>query len=311
MSWWREFASRIEFDAPLGRQTWFRLGGSARYTFHPQGEDDLASFVARARSEEVPVVVLGSGANVLVRDEGFDGAVIRLDGEAFRKVERRGTRFDVGAGVDLMPLSRRLSEEGYSGLECMAGIPATVGGATRMNAGGAHGEFGGVVGRARVFDLRGEIETWDREAIGFGYRCTKLGDRIVLSVELELREEDPQRVKRTYDEHFDHKTRTQPLADKSAGCIFKNPDGESAGALIDRAGLKGARHGKAQVSRRHGNFIVGLPGATASDVLGLIDVVRDRVRQVFSIELELEIEVWGAGASRVGRAVETSHPVAR
>ena len=113
-----------------------------------------------------------------------------------------------------------------------------------------------------------------------------------------------------YDDFFDHKTRTQPLADKSAGCIFKNPEGHSAGALIDRAGLKGTRHGNAEVSERHGNFIVALPGATASDVLGLIDVVRDRVRKLFGIELELEIKVWGGGASGVRHAVETSHPVA-
>lgn len=292
MSWWSEFASRIEHDAPIGRETWFRLGGRARHLFRPDNTDALSLLMRRAKQEGVPVKVLGSGANVLVSDDGFDGVVVRLDSNAFSTTKQQGTSFRVGAGVELMPLARRCSEKGLAGLECLAGIPATIGGAARMNAGGREGEFGDVVREVRVLQSDGSVETWPRERIGFGYRRTNLGRSIVLSALLELREDDPRRVKRTFDECLERKKRSQPLADKSAGCIFKNPDGQSAGALIDRAGLKGARYGGAYVSKRHANFIAVERGATASDVMHLIDIVRKRVRRVFDIKLELEIDIW-------------------
>ncbi len=292
MSWWTEFASRMEHDAPIGRETWFRLGGRARHLFRPDDTDALSLLMRRAKQEGVPVKVLGSGANVLISDDGFDGVVVRLDSDAFRTTEQHGTSLRVGAGVELMPLARRCSENGLTGLECLAGIPATIGGAARMNAGGREGELGDVVREVRVLQSDGDLETWPHERIGFGYRRTNLGRCIVLSVLLELGEDDPRRVKRRFDDCFERKKRSQPLADCSAGCIFKNPAGQSAGALIDRAGLKGARYGGAYVSKCHANFIVAEHGATASDVMHLIDVVRERVRCVFDIELEIEIDIW-------------------
>ncbi len=292
MSWWSEFASRIECDAPIGRQTWFRLGGRARFLFRPKNSEMLASLVRRAKQEDVPVKVLGSGANVLISDDGFDGVVVRLDSDAFKAVKRRGESLHVGAGVDLMPLSRQCSEQGLSGLECTAGIPATIGGAVRMNAGGRFGDFGNVVRQVRVLQPDGEIETWSHDRIGFGYRRTDLGRGIVLSAMLELACDDPRRVKRTFDERFEYKRHSQPLADNSAGCIFKNPRGKSAGALIDKAGLKGAQYGRAEVSWRHANFIIARSGATASDVLHLIDMIRERVRRAFATELEIEVDIW-------------------
>jgi len=174
----------------------------------------------------------------------------------------------------------------------MAGIPASVGGAVRMNAGGRFGDFGAVVKSVDVMKPNGEIERWPRERIGFSYRHSGVNDNIVLSAQLQLREEDPRRVRSSFDELFELKRRTQPLSDHSAGCIFKNPSGQSAGALIDRAGLKGARYGEAEVSQQHANFIVARDGATASDVLHLIDIVRDRVRSEFKTELEMEVDVW-------------------
>jgi UDP-N-acetylmuramate dehydrogenase len=191
-----------------------------------------------------------------------------------------------------MPLSRGLSDNGLSGLECMAGIPGTVGGAVRMNAGGGSGEFGDVVRDVTVMDSGGVIETWSRDRLGFGYRRSEIGDRIVLSARLELVEEDPVTVRRRFDDNFENKRRSQPISCRSAGCIFKNPAGQSAGALIDRAGLKGARCGGAQVSEQHANFIIAGRGATASDVLRLIDLIRDRVLSEFGTELEVEVEIW-------------------
>jgi len=292
MNWWSEFANRIEHDAPVGRHTWYRLGGAARHLFHPRNAEDLAALMKRARQEEIPIKVLGGGANVLIRDDGFDGVVVRLDSDAFRTIERKGTTVDVGAGVDLMPFSRHCSEQGLSGLEGMAGIPGTVGGAVRMNAGGHHGEVGDVVRYIRLLNRSGNVETVPQDRIKFGYRRSDLGDRIVLSVELELEEGDPEKVARTFREHLESKQRSQPLADRTAGCVFKNPPGESAGALIDRAGLKGTHCREAMVSHQHANFIVARTGATATDVLRLIDLIRERVHTEFGIELELEIDVW-------------------
>ena len=188
--------------------------------------------------------------------------------------------------------ARRCSERGYTGLACMAGIPGTVGGAVRMNAGGRDGEFGQIVRQVTVLESDGTIEVWEHGRIGFGYRCTGLGDRIVLSALLELGEDDPRRVKRMFEEYLDNKRRGQPLAENSAGCIFKNPDGQSAGALIDKAGLKGSRCGGACISKRHANFIVTEHGAKTADVLRLIDRIRDRVRCEYGIELEIEIDIW-------------------
>lgn len=252
----------------------------------------MAKFVVRAREVSVPIKVLGRGANVLVSDDGFDGAVVRLDHSSFQKVTRRGTRLEVGAGVDLIPLARRCSAKGLSGLECMAGIPATVGGAIRMNAGGRFGEFSDVVRRVEVLRPEGAREFWTPGRCGFGYRRSNIGDNLVLSAELELSEEDPVRVRSRFEEYFEIKRATQPLADHSAGCIFKNPTGRSAGALIDQAGLKGTACGEARVSERHANFIVARRGARASDVLRLIDVIRERVRALFSTDLEVEIDIW-------------------
>ncbi len=299
MSWWREFASRVECDAPLGTLTWFRVGGRARYMFRPRVEAQLAALVERAKQEGVPIKVLGSGANVLICDDGFDGVVVRLDSDAFTRVEWDGATLSAGAGVDLMPLTRRCSEQGLSGLEGLAGIPGTVGGAIRMNAGGRFGEFGSLVRDVDILASHGAIERRSRDQLGFGYRCSAVGDGIVLSTRIELKQDDPGRVKRSFDECFAYKKASQPLSEHSAGCVFKNPPGQSAGAMIDEAGLKGVRCGGAHVSQRHANFIITDREATASDVLRLIDLVRERVLRRRDIALELELDVWeSAGRER-------------
>jgi len=292
MNWYNEFADHIERDAALAPMTWFKLGGCARYLFRPRDVAELAALVARARGEDVPVRVLGAGANVLISDDGVDGVVVRLDQPAFCGVRRRGHEVDVGAGVNLMPFSRDCSERGWSGMQCLAGIPATIGGAVRMNAGGRFGDISAVVQGVDVLDPDGGVERWGHDRIEFGYRRSNLGGRIALSATLALREDDPGRVRREYEECFAYKRKSQPMADRSAGCIFKNPEGRSAGALIDQAGLKGTMVGGARVSERHANFIVTERGATASDVMHLIDVIRDRVLRVFQTLLEPEIEFW-------------------
>ena len=161
-----------------------------------------------------------------------------------------------------------------------------------MNAGGRYGEFGDVVQEVDLLRPDGHLETWSRAQLGFSYRASAIQDEIVLSVRLELAEDDPVQVGHRFDECFECKTRTQPLTERSAGCIFKNPPGQSAGALIDQAGLKGAKCGGARVSERHANFIVAEGGATASDVIRLMNLIRERVQRVFGTELQIEVEIW-------------------
>ena len=292
MGWLTEYADRTARDAPLAPLTWYRLGGPARYLVRPTDADDLAILLRRATEEEIPVKVLGGGSNVLVRDDGFDGIVVRLDGSGFRDVRFDGERVTAGAGVDLMPLVRECSARGLSGLECLAGIPGTVGGAVRMNAGGATGTFGDVVEHIELVGRDGKRMTWSAKRASFGYRMSAVDDQIVLSATLGLRSCDPADSRRCHDEAFARKREAQPFADQSAGCVFKNPGGASAGALIDEAGLKGLSVGKASVSTRHANFIVARRGASAADVLNLVDMIRNRVRDVHGTELEVEIDIW-------------------
>lgn len=274
--------------------TWFRLGGPARWLCRPRDTDELGRLVRRACDAEVPLKVLGGGANVLISDDGFDGVVVRLDQPAFRQVQRGNSHVRAGAGVDLMRLSKECSEAGLSGLECMAGIPGSVGGAVRMNAGGRFGEIAAVVREVDVLHPDGRHETWARERLEFGYRHSNLHNVIVLSVTFDLSEGDPEATSERFEEIFGYKTASQPLSAKSAGCIFKNPPGASAGALIDQAGLKGTRRGGASVSTRHANFIVADAGARTSDVLFLIDLIRERVAREFGTELEVEVDIWRA-----------------
>jgi len=292
MNWSSEFAERMERDVALGPLTWYRLGGPATWVFHPRDSEDLSRFVSMAHDANVPFKVLGGGANVLIRDDGFDGVVVRLDAPYFREVDWGTQYVQAGAGVDLMPFSRECSRRGLSGLECMAGIPGSVGGAVRMNAGGRSGEFGDAVDAVEVLLEDGCVETWPRERLGFRYRGSDLDREIVISSRLRLKKDDPAVVSRRFEEYFRVKQRFQPLVDRSAGCVFKNPDDASAGALIDSAGLKGYRCGHAQVSTQHANFIVTESGASTDDVLRLIDLIRERVAAVHRTKLELEVDIW-------------------
>jgi UDP-N-acetylmuramate dehydrogenase len=260
--------------------------------FFPADETQLAHMLQRVRQEEVPSRVLGGGANVLIRDDGVNGLVIRLNEPAFREIRCDGDRVTAAGGVDLMKLSLYCSRRGLAGLEFLAGIPGTVGGAIRMNAGGRFGQMSDVVQSVRLMTPEGVLETRAAADIGFSYRRSEIGPRVVMSADLQLRVDDPKQVMARFHEIWNFKKSTQPLGENSAGCIFKNPTGQSAGKLIDQAGLKGATEGGAAVSVEHANFIITRQGATANDVLRLVDRIKARVRAEFGVELELEIDVW-------------------
>jgi UDP-N-acetylmuramate dehydrogenase len=293
MSWFSGFEEIVRRDVPLREFTWYKLGGAARWFCEPRDEPELAALLARLRAQRIAWRILGGGTNVIARDQGFDGAIIRLHGPLFEHIEFAGETVRAGAAVDLPKLIRAALQRGLVGLEVLAGIPGTIGGAVRMNAGGRAGEIGDFVRDVRVLDPQGEFATRTASEIGFAYRRTALDDCIVLAATLALRRGDGQRALQDHREIWNEKyARQPPLAARSAGCIFKNPPGQSAGRLLDDAGLKGTRVGGAEISTRHANFIIAHDDATADDVLNLIQLAQERVRETAGIELEPEVAIW-------------------
>ena len=275
--------------APL---TWFGLGGPAKFYVTPRDVGQLQAIVARVRENEIPIFVLGSGANLLVNDAGVDGAVICLNTPEFKTFSIEKDVVTAAAGKDVQKLVLECTHAGLSGLECLAGIPGSVGGEIKMNAGGAFGDIGSAVKSVTVMDTNGQVYVREKDDLVFEYRKSNISAKFILSATFGLSEDDPQRIMTKVKEIWMYKKNSQPLADKSAGCIFKNPRGLSAGALIDQAGLKGHVLGGAEVSTKHANFITAKKGSQASDVLGLIDLVKQRVKEKFDVALETEVVIW-------------------
>lgn len=282
----------VTADEPLARHTWFRIGGPAEWFVEPRSEQELAHVVRRCRDNDVPIHVLGGGANLLVDDSGVKGAVVRLGKGAFCDTAFSDSGLRAAAGADMGKLVLRCVREGRSGLEGLTGIPGTVGGCLRMNAGGAFGDIGSAVQSVRVMTADGEVFTRFRDDLAFAYRSSNITAKFILDAEFRLHEDDPHRILKQIKQIWIYKKNTQPLGKGNAGCIFKNPRGLSAGALIDRAGLKGKRIGGAHVSDKHANFILADIGTHASDVLKLINLIRETVYKKSEVYLELELEVW-------------------
>lgn len=290
-------------DAPIGASmTWYGIGGRADLLVRPRSVEALATLVKRCNRSGTPFHVLGSGANLLIADDGVDGVVVKLDHACFTEM-KYNVRGEVHAmramaGADMAKTLMDATRRGLEGLSQMAGIPASVGGAIRMNAGGAYGSIGDAVESVTCLSRAGEKVTYAASEISFGYRETNLPDPVILSATFCLTPTDPLELRDRVKEIFAYKKSTQPLADHSAGCTFKNPidpvSGQRvpAGRLIDEAGLKGLSVGGATVSDRHANFIITRPGATADDVLALLAMVKERVRDRHGIELQEEIAVW-------------------
>jgi UDP-N-acetylmuramate dehydrogenase len=236
--------------------------------------------------------LLGGGSNVLVRDEGVPGMVVSLADPAFAEIQATGRKITAGGGAKLGHLISVAVREGLAGLEPLVGIPGSVGGALHGNAGSRGGDIGQWTCRATVMTRAGEILERDRDDLTFAYRESSLDELVILQGEFELEKEDPEELTKRMQKYWIVKKANQPLGHQSAGCIFKNPRGMSAGMLIDQAGLKGSRVGGAEVSDLHANFIVADASATSHDVLRLIDLVRSRVAERLGVELETEIEIW-------------------
>lgn len=293
MNWFAGLEQIVKTDVPLGPLTWFGIGGPAKYFVSPRTVEELVEVATRCREQQIPMLVLGDGANLLVADTGVNGAVVSLrEGEAFTTLDAARRRVKVGAAFEMGKLVLHCIRNGLSGLEALAGIPGTVGGCVKMNAGGNFGDIGSAVECVTVMDEEGQVFQRLRDDLAFGYRSTNITSRFILSAEFRVEDDDPQRILKQVKQIWMYKKNTQPLSTRSAGCIFKNPRGMSAGALIDKAGLKGRAIGGAKISDKHANFIVTDKSATAIDVLKLIDLVRDVVAGEFGVTLEKEIEVW-------------------
>jgi UDP-N-acetylmuramate dehydrogenase len=282
----------VRDSVPLAERTWFKVGGAAQFFAEPTSVDELKSVVERASREGLHVRLLGGGSNVLVRDEGVTGMVISLANPAFANISTTGERVTLGAGAMLANAITVTVGAGLAGLEPLVGIPGTVGGALHGNSGSHGGDIGQWASRATVMTRSGEIINRERGDLVFAYRESSLDELVILSAEFELEKEDPLVVTKRMQKQWIIKKANLPMAHENTGCIFKNPRGMSAGMLIDQCGLKGEHVGGAEVSQRHANFFVAKTGATAKDVLQLIDVVRNRVAERMGVELETEIEIW-------------------
>lgn len=288
-----DFRDIVTLEESLASHVWFRVGGPAAVLARPRGVEQLLGLLKRTREVGLPFKILGGGSNVLVHDEGVNALVIQLESPAFSDVTVRENVVQAGAAVPLTALISQSARAGLAGLEGLTGIPGAVGGALRGNAGSRHSAIGQFVSRATVIDASNEVRVRERDDLGFAEQGSNLDAPVILSAEFSLEPEEPEAVVRRMRRIWIVKKESQPYGHQSSGFIFKDVSPDiSAGALIDQAGLKGARHGGAEVSERHANFIVAQKGATAADVLHLIDQIRLRVRQQFGYELELQIQVW-------------------
>jgi len=292
MELFRDLEKIVEKKHPLAKETWYGLGGPADYFVRPENIEQLTQVVRRCNENNIPIYVLGFGSNLLVSDEGVRGAVIQLKTDSFSQMKFDKEVVTAGAGVELSRLLLTCAKKGLSGLEPLTGIPGSVGGSVRMNAGGNFGDIGTVVETVTMMDTEGNVHQKSKPELQFDYRRTNISAKFILEAQMNLVEGEPEQISKTIKEIWVYKKNNQPLNTINSGCIFKNPRGMSAGAMIDRAGLKGLQIGQAVVSEKHANFFIAQKGCTSKDVLRLIDLVRDKVRKQFNTELELEIEIW-------------------
>lgn len=287
------FRGRLEVDCPLGPYTTWRIGGPADLLATPADEADLLLGLGWAAAARVPWRVMGNGSNLLVRDEGVHGLVLRLR-RSLDELRIEGTRLVAGAGASLPAVAREAAARGLSGIEFGAGIPGTIGGAIVMNAGWHEFEIGSAVEWVDFADADGKVRRHDREDCAFRYRGSHFRGRpgVVLRARLGLAPGDPETIAARLEAFADSRKVHQPTELPSCGSVFLKPPGDFAGRLIEAAGLKGLRIGGVEVSTKHANFFVNIAAGTAADALALVERVEREVRLRFGVQLEREFELW-------------------
>ena len=285
--------SRLRFAESLAKHTSFGIGGEATAYMEVNTVNELAALARFHRQWDVPVAIIGRGSNLLVSDTGFNGIGVRLVGE-LAKLEVDGNTVSVGAGLSLPRLSKAMSRRGLSGVEFALGIPGSVGGALIMNAGAWGSSFEDVVRNVTVMTDTGDLVELTHAEANFEYRHSGLDAYFcVTGATLTLEPGDVDTITERMQAFYKQKVATQPFAEENAGCMFKNPPGDSAGRLIDTSGLKGYRIGGAEVSTVHGNFILNIDNATAADVLNLVAHIQQQVREKTGISLQTEVKRLG------------------
>ena len=287
-----EFSSITQAGQPLAPFTSLRIGGPAEYLVTPQTRDELARVVAACTAEKIPFRVLCGGINLLVRDEGVKGVVVRMTAPEFTFVTVTGKTLKAGGGASLYSVIAAASGAGLAGFETLVGIPATLGGALRFNAGDRSGEIADHLVRAEVIDSTGRVVVRERRDIRFGEHDSDLDDPVVLSVEFSLQSDSEGAIVKRMRRAWINRKAEQPLSHQAAVRVFRNPQGQSAAHLIERAGLGREQVGAAEVSDRNANYIVARPGTSAKDILALAHRLREGVRAKSGIVLEQELNVW-------------------
>jgi UDP-N-acetylmuramate dehydrogenase len=280
----------LEANVPTAPLSWFRTGGPAQALFTPADPEDLAEFLDRLYPD-IPVFVVGLGSNLLIRDGGLPGVLIRL-GKAFAGIAvEPNQRVRAGAAAPDVKVARAAAEAGIAGLSFLRGIPGAVGGALRMNGGAYGGETKDVLVEARGFTRSGKPRTYTNAGMGFTYRHSSVPDDVIFTEALfEGRAGDPAEILAEMNAITEARSSTQPVNTRTGGSTFKNPDGRKSWELIDAAGCRGLRRGDAQVSEMHCNFLINHGSASAADIEGLGEEVRRRVRETAGVELEWEIK---------------------
>lgn len=288
-----EVKGRYKEAVPLASLTWFQVGGAADVLFRPEDVDDLASFLERC-PDDISIKIIGVGSNLLVRDGGVRGVVIKLTGKAFTSIEIEGTTLKVAAGCLDRTVALSARDAGVGGLEFLVGIPGTIGGALRMNAGAYGTEIKDVLLYAEVLDRQGQKHKLTPDQMGFNYRhCSVPEDWIFTSAVLKGRKESPENIEARLNEILAEREASQPTKGRTGGSTFRNPETEKAWLLIDRAGCRGLQVGGAQISQKHCNFLLNLGDASAKDIEELGERVRQRVLETSGITLHWEIVRWG------------------
>jgi UDP-N-acetylmuramate dehydrogenase len=286
-------SAEVRVDEPMSRHTTYRIGGPADMFVIVETVADLGRVTETLAEEDVPYAVVGKGSNLLVADAGYRGAVLVL-GREFRKHEIEGEHLKAGAGVILAALVQEAFRKGLAGMAFAVGIPGTFGGALAMNAGARGDWIGSLVESVTLYVPGKGLERVRGAEVPWAYRSSGLARRgIILEGVLKANSGEPEAIRREMERNFRERKLSQPVSQPSAGSVFKNPEGDSAGRLIEAAGLKGLKLGGARVSRQHANFIVNEEGATAADVVGLIRKVQMTVRDVHGVELRPEIRFLG------------------
>ncbi|MDD4170039.1 MAG: UDP-N-acetylmuramate dehydrogenase [Desulfotomaculaceae bacterium] len=285
---------RVRVGEPMKKHTTWRIGGPADVFVEPVNRQELHTIVDYSRNREVPLSVIGAGSNLLISDSGIKGIVVKV-GRGLDRLSIVDNEIKAEAGARLARVVAAAGDAGLGGFEFLAGIPGNIGGAVFMNAGSNGSSMSALVQKVLVLDLNGNYDYKSNEEMNFGYRSSILQSEsaIVVEVAFTCYPRGKEQIRKEMNSFLNRRRTTQPLAYPNAGSVFKNPCGDSAGRLIEAAGLKGLRAGDAQISPLHANFIINLGSATARDVLDLIDRVKETISSRFGVELQLEVKFAG------------------